>query len=171
MWKQLRGASFTANQVLGLREQLGAISLLVDDVNRDRFTREVPELVKFERERASLCTPLIISTNKQVNAVSPNIRKRAVVCLVDPTIPDQQVASKEIAHRAHAHITTNLYRAYLKKTSAATPEIAGANQRTTDGPAGPAQNIVDAPAPRDWQLHEERAPGLKPVTNSDRLAV
>src|SRR5262249_19193460 len=52
VWKQLRGASFTANRVLGLREQLGAIPLLVDDVNRDRFTREVPDLVKFDRERS-----------------------------------------------------------------------------------------------------------------------
>jgi hypothetical protein len=40
--------------VLGLGEQLGAIPLLIDDVNRDRFTREVPDLVKFDRERASL---------------------------------------------------------------------------------------------------------------------
>ena len=46
VWRQLRGATFTANRVLGLREQLGAIPLLIDDVNRDRFTREVPDLVK-----------------------------------------------------------------------------------------------------------------------------
>jgi hypothetical protein len=64
-WKQLRGATFTANRVLGLREQLGAIPLLIDDVNRDRFTREVPDLVKFDRERATLYAPVIISTNKQ----------------------------------------------------------------------------------------------------------
>jgi hypothetical protein len=83
--------------VLGLGEQLGAIPLLIDDVNRDRFTREVPDLVKFDRERASLYAPVILSTNKQVNAVSPDIRKRAVVCLIDAAIPDQQSACMAIA--------------------------------------------------------------------------
>jgi predicted metal-dependent phosphoesterase TrpH len=114
-WKQVRGATFTANRVLGLREQLGAIPLLIDDVNRDRFTREVPDLVKFDRERSSLYAPVILSTNKQVSAVSPDIRKRAVVCMIDAAIPDQQSASKEIAHRAHANIGATLYRAYLKR--------------------------------------------------------
>ena len=57
VWKQLRGTTFTANRVLGLREQLGAIPLLIDDVNRDHFTREVPDLGKFDRERATLYAP------------------------------------------------------------------------------------------------------------------
>jgi hypothetical protein len=77
VWKQLRGTSFSADGAPGLREQIGAIPLLIDDVNRDRFTRQVPDLVEFDRDRSSLYAPVIISTNKQVSAVSPDIRKRA----------------------------------------------------------------------------------------------
>ncbi len=84
-------------------------------MNRDRFTREVPDLVKFDRERAGQYAPIIISTNKQVSAVSPDIRKRAVACLIDAAIPDRHSRSFEIAHRAHARMGTNLYKAYMRK--------------------------------------------------------
>ena len=99
---------------LGQRQQLGAIPLLIDEVNRDRFTREVPDLVKFDRERATLYAPVIISTNKQVSAVSPDIRKRAVMCLIDAAIPDQHATSKEIAHRAGQPSTARTCSAYCR---------------------------------------------------------
>jgi hypothetical protein len=57
---------------------------------------------------------VIISTNKQVT-VSPDIRKRAVVCPIDAAIPDQHATSKEIAHRAHSQIGTTFYRAYRQR--------------------------------------------------------
>ena len=37
--KIIRSGQFTANRALGLRERLGAIPLLIDDVTRDKFTR------------------------------------------------------------------------------------------------------------------------------------
>jgi hypothetical protein len=41
--KMIRSGQFTANRALGLRERLGAIPLLIDDVTRDRFTSHVPD--------------------------------------------------------------------------------------------------------------------------------
>lgn len=123
VWKQLRGVSLTANRALGLREQLGAVPLVIDDVNRDRFTGEVPDLVKFDRERAGQYAPIVISTNKQVSAVSPDIRKRAVACLIDAAIPDRHSRSFEIAHRAHARMGTSLYKVYLQQLLPLVPEM------------------------------------------------
>jgi len=171
VWKQLRGTSFTANRVLGLREQLGAIPLLIDDVNRDRFTREVPDLVKFDRERASLYAPVILSTNKQVSAVSPDIRKRAVVCLIDAAIPDQQSTSKEIAHRAHAHIGTSLYRAYLRRLL---PLIAPMREQIAERPMAPPDLIeLSSTVLRDLIAdYLKSAPNwMRTVTNGERLAM
>ena len=48
--QMVRGKDFTTQRALGLRERLGAIPLIVDDVNRDRFTLYVPDLVKFDHE-------------------------------------------------------------------------------------------------------------------------
>src|SRR5208282_2604305 len=171
VWKQLRGASFTANRAFGLREQLGAIPLLIDDVSRDRFTREVPDLVKFDRERGSLYAPVILSTNKQVSAVSPEIRKRAVVCLIDAAIPDQQSASREIAHRAHAHIGTNLYRAYLRRLL---PLIAPMREQIAERPMAPPDLIeLSSSVLRDLITeHVKSAPDwMRAVTNAERVAM
>ena len=171
VWKQLRGVSFTANRVLALREQLGAIPLLIDDVNRDRFTREVPDLVKFDRERSSLYAPVILSTNKQVSAVSPDIRKRAVVCLIDAAIPDQQSASKEIAHRAHAKIGSALYRAYLKRLL---PLLAPMREQVAERPMMPP-DLIETSSRLLGDLiaeHVKETPQwMTAVTNADRLAM
>jgi hypothetical protein len=171
VWKQLRGATFTANRALGLREQLGAIPLLIDDVNRDRFTREVPDLVKFDRDRSTLYAPVIISTNKQVSAVSPDIRKRAVVCLIDAAIPDQHIPSKEIAHRAHAQIGTNLYRAYLKRLL---PLLPAMREQITERPMAPPDLLeISSTLMRDLiGSYTKSVPDwMRPVTNSERLAM
>ena len=171
VWKQLRGATFTANRVLGLREQLGAIPLLIDDVNRDRFTREVPDLVKFDRERATLYAPVIISTNKQVSAVSPDIRKRAVVCLIDAAIPDQHATSKEIAHRAHSQIGTAFYRAYLQRLL---PLLPAMREQLAVRPMAPPDLLEVS----SRVLHDLTVSCLgnvpewvAPVTNDERLAM
>jgi hypothetical protein len=171
VWKQLRGVSFTANRVLGLREQLGAVPLVIDDVNRDRFTREVPDLVKFDRERAGQYAPIVISTNKQVSAVSPDIRKRAVACLIDAAIPDRHSRSFEIAHRARAKMGTNLYKVYLQRLLPLTAEMRAA---IGENPLEPpdllatssrllreviARHVKELP---DW---------MATVTNDERLAM
>ncbi|MBV8359231.1 MAG: NgoFVII family restriction endonuclease [Deltaproteobacteria bacterium] len=171
VWKQLRGASFTANRVLGLREQLGAIPLLIDDVNRDRFTREVPDLVKFDRERATLYSPVIISTNKQVSAVSPDIRKRAVVCLIDAAIPDQHATSKEIAHRAHSRIGTALYRAYLRRLL---PLLPAMREQIAERPMSPPDLLeVSSQVLRELIVGclGNRPEWMGLVTNNERLAM
>jgi len=171
VWKQLRGTAFTANRVLGLREKLGAIPMLIDDVNRDRFTREVPDLVKFDRDSTDLYAPVILSTNKQVSAVSPDIRKRAVVCRIDAAIPDQQSASKEIAHRAHANIGTNLYRAYLQRIL---PSIAPMREKIADRPMAPPDLIeLSSSVLRDLiREHAKSVPNwMRTVTNTERLAM
>jgi hypothetical protein len=171
VWKQLRGTSFTANRVLGLRDQLGAIPLLIDDVNRDRFTREVPDLVKFDRERATLYAPVIISTNKQVSAVSPDIRKRAVVCLIDAAIPDQHATSKEIAHRAHSRIGTALYRAYLQRLLPLMPAM---REQIAERPMAPPDLLeVSSEVLRDLTVgYLGNAPEwMTRVTNNERHAM
>jgi hypothetical protein len=171
VWKQLRGATFMANRVLGLREQLAAIPLLIDDANRGRFTREVPDLVKFDRERSGLYAPVILSTNKQVSAVSPDISKRAVVCMIDAAIPDQQSASKEIAHSAHANIGTALYRGYLQRLL---PPIPKMREQIAERPMAPP-DLIETSSDVLRSLIGEHLQAVPPwmtsVTNADRLAM
>jgi hypothetical protein len=171
VWKQLRGVSLTANRALGLREQLGAVPLVIDDVNRDRFTGEVPDLVKFDRERARQYAPIVISTNKQVSAVSPDIRKRAVTCLIDAAIPDRHSRSFEIAHRAHARMGTNLYKVYLRQLLPLVPEMRAA---IGEKPLEPPDLLATSSRLlREVIAHhvKELPDWMATVTNDERLAM
>ncbi len=111
--QMVRGKDFTTQRALGLRERLGAIPLLVDDVNRDRFTQYVPDLVKFDHDSGSSYAPILISTNRDVTAVTPDLRKRMVVCHIDGARP--RGMSEAPARAALSGVGTALYRTYLDR--------------------------------------------------------
>jgi NgoFVII restriction endonuclease len=111
--QMVRGKDFTTQRALGLRERLGAIPLIVDDVNRDRFTQYVPDLVKFDHESGEGYAPILISTNRDVTAVTPDLRKRMVVCHIDGARPRGMPEAP--ARAALSGVGTALYRAYLER--------------------------------------------------------
>src|SRR5271166_1326397 len=65
--KMIRSGQFTANRALGLRERLGAIPLLIDDVTRDKFTSHVPDLVRTDQETGGRHAPIVLTTNRDVS--------------------------------------------------------------------------------------------------------
>ena len=130
--QMVRGKDFTTQRALGLRERLGAIPLLVDDVNRDRFTQYVPDLVKFDHDSGSAYAPILISTNRDVTAVTPDLRKRMVVCHIDGARP--RGMSEAPARAALSGIGTALYRTYLDRL---TPELGNLLQALADDPHHP----------------------------------
>ena len=111
--QMVRGKDFTTQRALGLRERLGAIPLIVDDVNRDRFTQYVPDLVKFDHESGDGYAPILISTNRDVTAVTPDLRKRMVVCHIDGARPRGMPEAP--ARAALSGVGTALYRSYLDR--------------------------------------------------------
>jgi hypothetical protein len=119
--KMIRSGQFTANRALGLRERLGGIPLLIDDVTRDKFTSHVPDLVRTDHEMSALYAPVVLTTNRDVSAVPPDLTKRMVTCHIDAAIPENRSVGERIARRALREIGTAFYRAYLKRLI---PEVA-----------------------------------------------
>jgi hypothetical protein len=113
--KMIRSGQFTANRALGLRERLGAIPLLIDDVTRDKFTSHVPDLVRTDQETAALYAPVVLTTNRDVSTIPPDLTKRMVTCHIDAAIPENRSVTARIARRAQREIGTALYRAYLQR--------------------------------------------------------
>ena len=111
--QMVRGQLFTAKRARGLRDQLGAIPLLIDDVDRTRFTEHVPELVKHDHESSESYAPILVSTNRDVTVIPPDLRKRMVVCHINGARPRSIAAAP--AHQAPARIGTALYRTYLDR--------------------------------------------------------
>jgi hypothetical protein len=130
--QMIRGQHFTTARALGLREQLGAIPLLIDDVNRDRFAQYVPDLVKFDHESGEGYAPILISTNRDVTAVTPDLRKRMIVCHIDGARPRSMPEAP--ARAALSRIGTALYRTYLDRLAPRIPALIGA---LTDRPDDP----------------------------------
>ncbi|HET6519909.1 MAG TPA: phospholipase D family protein [Geminicoccaceae bacterium] len=130
--QMVRGQQFTASRALGLRDQLGAIPLLVDDVDRGRFAQYVPDLVKFDHESGESYAPILISTNRDVTAIPPDLRKRMVVCHIDGARP--RGISEAPARQALARIGTALYRTYLDRL---VPRVPGLIEAIGQDPLAP----------------------------------
>jgi hypothetical protein len=113
--KMIRSGQFTANRALGLRERLGAIPLLIDDVTRDKFTSHVPDLVRTDQETGALYAPIVLTTNRDVATIPPDMTKRMVTCHIDAAIPENRSITERMARRAQKEIGTALYRAYLQR--------------------------------------------------------
>ena len=113
--KMVRSGQFTANRTLGLRERLGAIPLLIDDVTRDKFTSHVPDLVRTDHETSANYAPVVLTTNRDVSAIPPDLTKRMVTCHIDAAIPENRSVTERIARLALREIGTALYRSYLQK--------------------------------------------------------
>ena len=113
--KMIRSGQFTANRALGLRERMGAIPLLIDDVTRDKFTQHVPDLVRTDGEMGGLYAPIVLTTNRDVSTIPPDLTKRMVTCHIDAAIPENRSVTERLARRAHKEIGTALYRACLQR--------------------------------------------------------
>ena len=113
--KVMRSGEFTATGALGLRDRLGAIPLLIDDVTRDRFTRHVPDLVRTDQEGSGQYAPVVLTTNRDVTSIPPDLTKRMVTCHIDAAIPENRSVTEQNARRAQNEIGTALYRAYLQR--------------------------------------------------------
>ncbi|WP_424140178.1 hypothetical protein [Roseomonas chloroacetimidivorans] len=113
--KMVRSGQFTANRALGLRERLGAIPLLIDDVTRDKFSSHVPDLVRTDQETAGQYAPIVLTTNRDVSTIPPDLTKRMVTCHIDAAIPENRSVAERLARRAQKEIGTAFYRAYLQR--------------------------------------------------------
>ncbi len=98
-----------------MRERLGGIPLLIDDVTRDKFTSHVPDLVRTDHETGGLYAPIVLTTNRDVSTIPPDLTKRMVTCHIDAAIPENRSVIERAARRAQREIGAALYRAYLRR--------------------------------------------------------
>jgi hypothetical protein len=113
--KMIRSGQFTARVALGLREGMGAMPLLIDDVTRDKFTSQVPDLVRTDNEMSAQYAPIVLTTNRDVSTTPPDLTKRMVTCHIDAAIPENRSVTERIARRAQKEIGTAIYRGYLQR--------------------------------------------------------
>jgi hypothetical protein len=163
--QMVRGKDFTTQRALGLRQRLGAIPLIVDDINRDRFSQYVPDLVKFDHESGEGYAPILISTNRDVTAVTPDLRKRMVVCHIDGARPRSMPEAP--ARAALSGVGTALYRTYLDRV---VPRLGGLMEALTGNPHDPPDLLLVSSETLSSLLTEAlgaEAAWARPVTHDE----
>jgi hypothetical protein len=133
--KELPGREFTTARALGFRDRMASIPLVVDDLNSRKMTEYLPDLVKSDREFSERYAPILISTNRDVQAVQPELRKRMVVVHIAGSKP--KALSAMPAQKALG-IGTGLYRDYLNRLA---PEIPALLKAAVEDPGSPPDLI------------------------------
>ena len=73
----------------------------------------MPDLVRTDNETSPQYAPVVLTTNRDVSTIPPDLTKRMVTCHIDAAIPENRSVTERIARRAQKEIGTALYRAYL----------------------------------------------------------
>lgn len=84
-------------------------------MTRDKFTSHVPDLVRTDHEMSDCYAPIVLTTNRDVSSVPPDLTKRMVTCHIDAALPENRSVNERIARLAPREIGTALYRAYLQQ--------------------------------------------------------
>jgi hypothetical protein len=169
--KMIRTGVFTATRTLGLRERLGAIPLLVDDVTRDKFAEHVPNLVRTDHDRSDCYAPVVITTNKDVTAIPADVSKRMVTCHIDAAIPENRSITGQIARRVTKEIGTALFRAYLLRMM---PKVQAMRATIDEGHPG-FPDLLETSASTLRELFEEflgsAPPWARPLSFHDFFGI
>ncbi len=84
-------------------------------VPRDKFTSHVPDLMHTDQEMGGQYAPIVLTTNRDVSTIPPDLTKRMVPCHIDAAIPENCSVTERVARRAQKDIGTALYRACLQR--------------------------------------------------------
>ena len=75
-------------------------------MTRDKFTQHVPDLVRTDGEMGGLYAPIVLTTNRDVSTIPPDLTKRMVTCHIDAAIPENRSVTERLAQRAHKEIAS-----------------------------------------------------------------
>ena len=75
----------------------------------------MPDLVRTDQEMSAQYAPIVLTTNRNVNTIPPDLTKRMLTCHIDAAVPENRSVTERIARRAQKEIGTALYRARLQR--------------------------------------------------------
>jgi hypothetical protein len=82
---------------------------------------------------SGLYAPIVLTTNRDVSSIPPDLTKRMVTCHIDAAIPENRSVTERLARRAQKDIGTSLYRAYLQRLLPAVREMRASIDAEADG--------------------------------------
>jgi len=121
--KMLPAGDFTKSLIRSVRESFKHFPIVVDDINRTRFTQHAVELIKDDGLASDRCPTIVFSANTDLDALDSEITKRVVSCFIDASIDRKTGARSSLVKSTQDRIKTNLYREYLRRMLDAVPDL------------------------------------------------
>ena len=110
---------FTPGKLRGLQQSYKRFPVVFDDVTRERFTRNAPEIIKDETIPYAEYSCFALSMNAEARSFPPETVKRCLMIYTRTALPGDDTASRRRLQRSVAGIreslSTALYREYLKR--------------------------------------------------------
>lgn len=110
---------FTRSTLRGLQQAYQRFPVVFDDVTRDRFNRNAPEIIKDETIPYAEYPCFALSMNAEARNFPAEIVKRCLMIYTRTSLPGDNTTSRRSLQRSVASIrerlTTNLYRKYLRQ--------------------------------------------------------
>ena len=115
---------FVGRKLSALQASYKRFPVVFDDVEKSRFDRHGPEIIKNDRIPAVEYPCFALSMNADAKSFKPEVIKRCLMIYTRTSLPNNEIAAmrdlqKSVA-RIQEELTTGLYREYLKRTLAAT---------------------------------------------------
>jgi hypothetical protein len=82
----------------------------------------------------------VLTTNRDVSTIPPDLTKRMVTCHIDAAIPENRSVTERIARRAQKEIGTAMYRAYLQRLMPEVSAMRADIDHQKAGHPGPTDN-------------------------------
>ena len=112
---------FTRSTLRGLQQAYQRFPVVFDDVTRDRFNRNAPEIIKDETIPYAEYPCFALSMNAEARNFPAEIVKRCLMIYTRTSLPGDNTTSRRSLQRSVAGIrdrlTTNLYREYLSQVT------------------------------------------------------
>lgn len=80
----------------------------MNELTRDKFTSHVPDLMRADQEMSATYTPIVLTSNRDVSSIPPDLTKRMVTCHIDAAIPENRSVTERIARLALREIGMDL---------------------------------------------------------------
>ena len=116
---KISAPDFTRSSIEGLKRTVKGAPIIVDDLTNTRFNQHAIETIKnddFGVADGLLHYPaVVISANKDVKAVAPEVIRRTIICRVQAGLTNTQVMQSSVVRTVQREIGTAFYREYLRR--------------------------------------------------------
>jgi len=114
-YKPIAAPDFTRTLFRGLRAEVGAFPVVVDDIQQKRFTDHAVEIIKDDFYSEAPAPVVVLSANQDLRSIDTEIAKRSVICHLAVSVPQKAMFTNNRVRVVQENLGTDFYRLFLSR--------------------------------------------------------